>query len=487
MQLNKIFLIIFFISASFWLWGAAQAQDPSFEIYNSNCGGGVNCTSYPTVTDISVSVVGGLATVSANVFDVSGFLAPVVIINGPLQDGTSFQMGTSDNVFYQISFDVSDPASYQPGSAYTVTILAVDVFGNSSGSNYTSSFTIAGPPARNIVSVAQISDINVANGTLFANINLPTTVQVTLDDSSTANLDVSWNQGSYDGNTAGTYALTGDIILPVDGSITNTSNLTASVNVIVAGACISATKNGATVCATISSSTNSSNITAFTVSPSNSISVGTQATLSATISGTGNGETVYFRDLDSILLLGSSTTASGTATFSYYPSFSGTHMIQVAYLGNPLKSLEPSVKTLSLSVSGNCFAKNGATVCASVNVANPNTMTSFTALPSSVSSGTAVTLTANLPSVGSGETVTFKDATGTLTIGTAVTNISGTATLTYSPSFSGTHTLQAIYLGNMLKGYAPSYKETGLTLSGNCNTKNGATTCISTNVSPTLP
>ncbi len=86
----------------------------------------------------------------------------------------------------------------------------------------------------NIASVAPISDIDIATGTASSAIGLPTTVGVTLSDSSTSTLPVVWDGGNpaYDGNTVGTYVFTGTLTLP-DG-ITNSSNLTASVNVVEA-------------------------------------------------------------------------------------------------------------------------------------------------------------------------------------------------------------------------------------------------------------
>ncbi|MBS4013731.1 MAG: Ig-like domain-containing protein [Bacteroidetes bacterium] len=88
-------------------------------------------------------------------------------------------------------------------------------------------------PDGNIISVAAIDDIEVFIGTLFEDISLPSTINVTLDDaaSTIVELIVNWAAGTYDENVADTYNITGEIVLK--GLITNTSDLTAQVNIIV--------------------------------------------------------------------------------------------------------------------------------------------------------------------------------------------------------------------------------------------------------------
>ncbi len=86
----------------------------------------------------------------------------------------------------------------------------------------------------NITSVATQADINVANGTAIGLVGLPTTVGIGLSNGSNASTAVAWNGGTpiYDGNTSGTYAFLGTLTVPSNN--TNTGNLTAAVNVIVA-------------------------------------------------------------------------------------------------------------------------------------------------------------------------------------------------------------------------------------------------------------
>jgi hypothetical protein len=82
-----------------------------------------------------------------------------------------------------------------------------------------------------IVSVEALEDITVDFGTLFAALPLPATVEVTLDDTSTEILNVTWEQGTYNGNVDGTYTLVGNIELIA--GITNPENIKASISVIV--------------------------------------------------------------------------------------------------------------------------------------------------------------------------------------------------------------------------------------------------------------
>ncbi|MGM0650459.1 MAG: PCMD domain-containing protein, partial [Bacteroidota bacterium] len=87
------------------------------------------------------------------------------------------------------------------------------------------------PEQQDIIAVETLADITVDYGTAFGDIPLPDSVEVTLDDSSTDSLGVNWLEGSYDGNTQGTYPIEGELILT--SGIANPDNLMAEVNVIV--------------------------------------------------------------------------------------------------------------------------------------------------------------------------------------------------------------------------------------------------------------
>lgn len=71
----------------------------------------------------------------------------------------------------------------------------------------------------------------VNHGTAFGSLSLPSTVTATLEDLSVQELAVSWIEGSYNGNTAGIYNLTGTVTLP-DG-VSNPSNLTGTISIEV--------------------------------------------------------------------------------------------------------------------------------------------------------------------------------------------------------------------------------------------------------------
>lgn len=84
---------------------------------------------------------------------------------------------------------------------------------------------------KEIVSATAPADVNAVKGTAFTDIPLPSAVSITLSDSSTITVPVTWDAGSYDKDTTGTYALTGT--LGLNPFVNNTANVTASINVNV--------------------------------------------------------------------------------------------------------------------------------------------------------------------------------------------------------------------------------------------------------------
>lgn len=83
----------------------------------------------------------------------------------------------------------------------------------------------------NIISVSTLDDIEVNQGTVIDDINLPNSVTVTLEDNSIIELRVSWDTSNYNSDILGTYQLVGTLEL-IEG-ISNTNNLTATINIIV--------------------------------------------------------------------------------------------------------------------------------------------------------------------------------------------------------------------------------------------------------------
>ena len=82
-----------------------------------------------------------------------------------------------------------------------------------------------------IESVELLEQKTVAYGTAKANLNLPETVQVTLNDKTKKNLKVTWSCDKYDGNTAGDYTFEGTLTLT--GGIQNTNDHKAYIVVKV--------------------------------------------------------------------------------------------------------------------------------------------------------------------------------------------------------------------------------------------------------------
>lgn len=88
-------------------------------------------------------------------------------------------------------------------------------------------------PAKEIESVEVIDDITVEYGTALSSIGLPAHVQVSLMDTSTQKLSVSWDTGTpeYNGSLAGIYTFEGTLTVPA--GLENTLELKAIVKVIV--------------------------------------------------------------------------------------------------------------------------------------------------------------------------------------------------------------------------------------------------------------
>lgn len=88
------------------------------------------------------------------------------------------------------------------------------------------------PVEKNVTEVKPLPDVKVVKGTAFDKLGLPETVEVVYGDNETAQVSVTWNQGSYDAQMCDTYNLEGILTLPDD--IANPDNLKASIRVIVA-------------------------------------------------------------------------------------------------------------------------------------------------------------------------------------------------------------------------------------------------------------
>jgi Bacterial Ig-like domain (group 3) len=173
-----------------------------------------------------------------------------------------------------------------------------------------------------------------------------------------------------------------------------------------------------------------SSSTAITAS-ANPATSGTPVTFTASVSGSANTPTGTLTFKDGATTLGAGTlNGSGQATFTTSALTAGSHSITAAYSGdsNYTASVSPP---LTLAVNQN---------------------SSTTAIASSVnpgSAGTALTFTATVTASGVTATgvVTFKD--GATTLGTGALNGSGQAAFTTSTLAVGTHSITAVYGGDV--------------------------------------
>lgn len=85
--------------------------------------------------------------------------------------------------------------------------------------------------ALNVTEIQAPGKVSVDYGTAFESLGLPTEVNVKLDDGTETTLPVTWSAEGYDGNTAGTYTIQGQVT--ADGEIANPDNLTTQIEVDV--------------------------------------------------------------------------------------------------------------------------------------------------------------------------------------------------------------------------------------------------------------
>jgi len=177
--------------------------------------------------------------------------------------------------------------------------------------------------------------------------------------------------------------------------------------------------------------------TAVTTSGSPSL-VGQPVTFTATVTSTHgaipDGELVTF--LDNTTAIGTSTTASGVATFTTSLLTAKTHFIKAIYAGDAI--FEPSNGSVKQVVDK---YPTTTTLSSSLNPSNY---------------GQAVTFTATVTSAGPAPTgsVTFKN--GSVILGIRTLNAGGVATLTTAKIPVGANTLTSTYSGDALNGKSAS-------------------------------
>ena len=168
------------------------------------------------------------------------------------------------------------------------------------------------------------------------------------------------------------------------------------------------------------------NVSTTTVSPVSGAQVGQPVTLSATVTGGADGDSVEF--FDGATKIGAGALGNGVATLAWTPADVRTHSVTAKYLGN--------AKVASSTSSA---------VDVVVSEADKSTATAITG-PASAVAGESVTVEATVSPTPAGGTVQFKD--GATDLGGAVpVDANGKASLTNSYAV-GAHSIVAVYSGS---------------------------------------
>ncbi|WP_175478202.1 Ig-like domain-containing protein, partial [Rhodococcus tukisamuensis] len=171
------------------------------------------------------------------------------------------------------------------------------------------------------------------------------------------------------------------------------------------------------------------NITTTTLAAApSSVQQGQSVSLSATVTGGSDGNTVEF--YEGANKLGEGHLAAGVATFAWTPPAEGQFSVTAKFLGTTA-----AIESVS------------AAQTVSVTPANVNTQTALTA-PATAVVGEDVTLTTTVtPATATGE-VQFKD--GNVNVGAPVTVANGTASITRKFDEASTHSFTAHFTGTGL-------------------------------------
>ena len=170
----------------------------------------------------------------------------------------------------------------------------------------------------------------------------------------------------------------------------------------------------------------SKNVSTTALAPVGGAQVGQSVALSATVTGSADGDSVEF--FDGATKLGAGTLANGVATLAWTAADVRTHSVTAKYLGNAKVATSTS-----------------SAIDVVVSEADKNTATTITG-PSSAVAGESVTLEASVSPVPAGGTVQFKD--GVTDLGGAVAvDANGKASLANSYA-EGAHSIVAVYSGS---------------------------------------
>ncbi len=167
------------------------------------------------------------------------------------------------------------------------------------------------------------------------------------------------------------------------------------------------------------------NATTTTLAAVTGAQVGQAVTLSASVVGGADGDTVEF--YDGAALLGAGTLTAGVATHSWTPGTRGAHALTAKYLG-----------------TAKADGSTSAARAVDVEQADATSTLAIDAV-SGAQVGRSSVLTATVSPAAAGGTVTFKD--GAATLAEVSVDAAGKATYTWVPSTAGSHQITATFSG----------------------------------------
>ena len=167
------------------------------------------------------------------------------------------------------------------------------------------------------------------------------------------------------------------------------------------------------------------NVSTTAVSPVSGAQVGQPVTLSATVTGGADGDSVEFFDAGS--KIGAGALANGVATLAWTPTTRGDHSITAKF-------------------ADTARAVGSASAALIVNVSQADAQSSTTLAPiSGAQVGKSTTLKATVSASGTGGSVTFKVG-GTVLASVPVAG-NGEATYAWVPAAAGAQTVEAVFAG----------------------------------------
>ncbi|ALU72274.1 hypothetical protein H351_24775 [Rhodococcus erythropolis R138] len=167
------------------------------------------------------------------------------------------------------------------------------------------------------------------------------------------------------------------------------------------------------------------NVSTTAVSPVSGAQVGQPVTLSATVTGGADGDSVEFFDAGS--KIGAGALANGVATLAWTPTTRGDHSITAKF-------------------ADTARAVGSASAALIVNVSQADAQSSTTLAPiSGAQVGKSTTLKATVSASGTGGTVTFK-VDGTVLASVPVAG-NGEATYAWVPTVAGAQNVEAVFAG----------------------------------------